>query len=402
MERDAETPYLTLNGTKLRELVDHMRWGSLGDEVEARYGFVLDAAFPNMQRFWQLFVAPLTERIEFVWGVLTLSKSGHVAFRPGIDERLEDMSSLHYSAFCHLVHAHEHLRRLDAGEALPSWLEDVYVHLVSVSDLAKEFVGLIHLLLLQAGGAPSHVLSELTLADVLERAKTWYKKEYPRLYSLFARKGNFPPVRLIDTGDLMREFLSRAKQEELWQRFNELDTGLRQLRNQIVHNIIIGKLKVGGRDYIPRPDRITQYRHSRQLRPAYSDAALRARDFVPSADQARQDLESLERTLNEVWDVVIAQLEPMLYTGDNEFLRDLYRLRFQKLDAKGVNEVENLKAYIAHHGVSTSDAYTGDYRPARGAGSADWFIDRPGKGSAPGASPLGGPRHPDMNADGDL
>ncbi len=96
-----------------------------GDGYEQKLGHFTTKDFPNCQKYWQLFVVPITKRIESYPNAL----SRDIRFRNVIDTQLQDVSSVHYSAFLNLIYAHVHLE-----VKMLSSLEDFYVHLGSACD----------------------------------------------------------------------------------------------------------------------------------------------------------------------------------------------------------------------------------------------------------------------------
>ena len=114
-------------------LLSQTSFASNGDGNEQKYARYLSETFPNCERFWQVFVVPLTGRIE--GGPEKLIPN--IRFRQSVKPALEDIASAHYSMFMHLAYAHVHLER----EAVPSFLEAIYVHLASACDLAETVLG---------------------------------------------------------------------------------------------------------------------------------------------------------------------------------------------------------------------------------------------------------------------
>src|SRR5689334_19136474 len=88
-----------------REYLNRMSFQANGDLYEQRYGHFLSEHFPNCERFWRIFIAPLTQRMNGYPNNVT----GGIGFRSPISTELEDICIAHYSLFINLAYAHLHL-----------------------------------------------------------------------------------------------------------------------------------------------------------------------------------------------------------------------------------------------------------------------------------------------------
>jgi hypothetical protein len=120
-----------------------------GDENERKYGILLSENFANCERFWKLFVVPLTNRIQGP----PVDIDDFIRFKPWTDPSLENIAIAHYSIFMNLVYAHLHL-----PHPMPSSIENFYVHLASTCDLVESFLTKSYLVLLDCRNRKTEIL----------------------------------------------------------------------------------------------------------------------------------------------------------------------------------------------------------------------------------------------------
>jgi hypothetical protein len=299
-----------------------------GDRREQEFGRLLQPSFPNCERFWRMFFIPSTQRVSRYPEYYPLA----TGFRPDMDPKVLDIAEIHYSLFCHLVYAHVHLSRVGTVQESLSWLEDFYVHLVSACDLAEALLEKSYLLLLRCRGKKSKTLELLTKEQFLALTGEWYDKYYEKVFDYYLSKGRGRPIRIPEREHLLREFVEDDLQEKaLWEKYFRLSVSLRQYRNYIVHDILIRKLIVEpGVFIIPRREALKDNRHWRDDDSATDEEKVNRGDFVKPDEQAYADLKALEEALNQLWEVLMKELEAEFYTEERETLRDLYAIAFER------------------------------------------------------------------------
>lgn len=237
-----------------------------GDSVERALGPDVCRLFPNYEKFWILHIVPLTYRV---------MDPDCIFVRAKVRPDLEDMATAHYGVLTHLAACHQQLNnRPDPDLFAVEGVYTFYSRLYSVHEAAVDAF-------LPATN------------EIIER----YSRRHLR--ADLDTKGN--------------------PKKGTWRHQTRLETnGRRGLHSDL-------------RDAFRRANK---YRHQRVHwwgiparsgkvpGPAYIDAWIRKglgelaratetrimNEFVDALPQARNDLESIERVLNEVWEMVLNEL----------------------------------------------------------------------------------------------
>jgi len=308
---------IQLDPTQLAEFLSRATFSSNGDDYERKYGHFLSKEFPNCEKFWQVFVVPLTRRMQGYPNEL----APDISVRESVDSELENIAFAHYSMFMNLVYAHLHLEA-----KLPFSLADVYVHLGAACDLMELVLERWYLLLLRCRGEESHILQKLTRTEFLRIAEEWYDDKYPGFYTHYLSKGKSPPLRLPSRASILEEYLSSSQHRKDYVRQSQ---AIREFRNVIVHDVVVGKLiDQGGRVFIPRPQVIQEYRSWRKVAAVASNTTVIQKDFAEQYTQAKEDTAMLESSINNLWETMIAQFLEELYAPGRSVLRGMFGLGF--------------------------------------------------------------------------
>jgi len=307
----------------LRKFLDQISFNSNGDGKERRYGCFTSGYFPNCEKFWRLFIVPLTKRLEGY----PEQPSDDIKHRRNISPELEDISAVHYSLFINLVYAYTQLEN-----SYLSKLEDFYVHLVSTCDLAEIFLEKCYLLLLKCRGRQSKVLQRLTHEEFIKFADKWYEEKYTAVFEHYLSSGKYASMKLPSHNLLVKEFLVEyLGQGPVWKDYQSHSRPIREFRNVVVHDIQVGGLKINGKAYIPKPKAIQEYRTWRKVF-AVKDLAVKDqdaiidRDFADPAKQLPEDLHKLESILNIIWGFIINEFKLEFYSEERKVLRNLYQI----------------------------------------------------------------------------
>lgn len=304
----------------LRKLLNQASFASNGDNYEQQFGAMVSESFPNCERFWRVFVIPLTQRIE---GYPDQLATG-IHFRQDVSPELQDISAAHYSAFMNLVYAHAHAYFQPKGL---SWIADFYVHLASACDLAEAVLEKWYLLSLRCRGEETKVLQWLGRDEFFDLVGAWYDERYPGLYDHYLSKGKSPPLRLPSRQNILEEYLGHS---ETWKEYKRHSQPIREFRNVVVHDVRVGRIVVNGEVFIPKPKAIQRYKTWREVFAVVNNQDQFGRDFVQPGLQTKDDLTRLETVLNQLWEeFLIAEFEQEFYSSERTALRELYGIEFE-------------------------------------------------------------------------
>lgn len=320
---------IQVNEKELASYLEQFSHESHGDRFEQDYGHLVRGEFPNCERFWQVFVVPLTQR-------MTSSRDDNpdwIRFRQDLENsrRLEDIAMAHYSMFFNLFCAHLH-----AGTQELYSFEDVYVRLASAYDLADAVLEEWYAVLVECGGEDSKILTRMTRRDFMEIAGDIYDKEYADIYDHYLSKGRFYRFEVPKGRYLLHEYLG---DEDWWADFEyQRNEVIRRYRNRIVHDLRIARILESGDTYwVPKPECIGKYKTWREVEDMVDDPDVRERDFAKMWDQAPSDICRVENLLNTVWDKLITDFLEEFYSPDRDALRQMFDIKF--LDASSSADV---------------------------------------------------------------
>lgn len=181
----------------LQEVISKTTFKVDGDDYEITYGNLITPRYPNCEIFWANFVVPFTKRI--IVGITNQKEK--ISPREGIHSHIKDIASFHYTMFLNLIYAYDHLINFRISS-----FEDFYIHLVCACDLAEECLSKLYLLILICNKQESKILSKMGKEVFLEMAEVWYDINYQKLYEDYLSKGKSIPIKLIDSGDILKEY----------------------------------------------------------------------------------------------------------------------------------------------------------------------------------------------------
>jgi hypothetical protein len=293
---------------------------SSGDPYELKFGHYLSERFPNYERFWRIFVVPLTRRVDGYPNELT----PNTGFRQSVAPELQDVASAHYSMFVNLVYVHQHL---ETWRPCSSSLEDSYVHLASACDLAETVLEKWYLTLLACRKQESHILQKLSRDEFLDKAREWYDENYPNFCKYYLSKGKSPPIKLLSVrANLLAEYLGDSEERKDYAKHSQ---SIRQFRNVVVHNVKVGKIAApNGKILVPKPTLVHKYRSWHQVANIANNWDAVRDEFVEPHRQSREDTEALERLINRLWERMIDDFEEEFYSDDRTSLRGMFSIEF--------------------------------------------------------------------------
>lgn len=309
---------MKINPNKLPDYLQRISYKEHGDYFEREYGHFLSNCFPNCEQFWKVFVVPFTERMN----EHPNSVAQRLNTRTGIDPKIEDLAGTNYSMFLSLVFAHFHLEN-----KTPSSIEDIYTHLGSACDLAEMVIEKWHFLYSNIQGKEIKVLQGLSRDEFLEKAGKLYDEKYHDWYQHYLQKGKSPPINLISRSDILLEYLGKKSLRR--KEYTTHSRDIRQMRNAIVHDMKVARVLVkDGVMLIPKPRVITEYRSWQKVAATANDQDKLKRDFAEQYQQAKEDIEVLERALNKIWELLINDILSEFYSIERTSLRDMFNIEF--------------------------------------------------------------------------
>lgn len=291
-----------------------------GDTFELHYGDSIIQHFPNCEKYWKNFIVPLTYRIE----PDPKDIENIIRFRPSIDLRLQNLSNIHYCTFLNLIFAYEDLesRRL-------SYLGDFYIHLGTTCDLVEAFLEKWYLLLLECRGQTTEILQGLSRDGFLHIAGKLYDKQYAKLYENYLSKGKSRPLHLPGRTNIIQECIEQYfKQPDIWKEYFNFSKTIREFRNVIAHDLQISTIISDKGTLIPKPILIQTYRTWHEVGEASKNLEKVEQDFVPARSQMRSDLENLQKIVNNLWTILLKEIESEFYSSERKQLREMYQIEF--------------------------------------------------------------------------
>ncbi|MCD6401693.1 MAG: hypothetical protein J7L73_07165 [Anaerolineales bacterium] len=289
-----------------------------GDSFERTYGQYTSKNFPNCEIFWREFVVPLTKRMDGYPDCIVRN----INLRHNIDIQLEDIANMHYSMFMNLIFTHLHLEK-----PILSSLENIYAHLGSVCDLAEMVIEKWYFLFLQCQRKETPVLQRLSRDKFLKIAGKWYDDKYPNMYKNYLARGKSPPIHIPSRGDILAEYYGKKSPSR--KVFARRSQAIRQMRNVIVHDVRIARIiDLDGNALIPKSDVINKYKSWRKVAAVKGNKEIIRTDFAEQYQQAKEDIDSLESALNNMWKKLIIDFRGEFYSEERSGLRNKFRIEF--------------------------------------------------------------------------
>jgi hypothetical protein len=332
----------------LPEFLEKFSFADYGDRYEKELSHYLTDNFPNCERFWKIFVIPFTKRMDGY-------PEKHLEtldVRQDMDTRLMDIANAHYSMFLNLVFAHVHLEK-----RILSSVENIYAHLGSVCDLAEMVIEKWYLLLLECQGQESKVFQGLSRDEFLEKAGKLYDEGYPAWYEHYLKIGKKPHIELISGSDLLTEYFGKNVNSR--KAYAAHSQSIRTMRNVIVHDVKIARIEKTGKLLIPKSKTISKYRKWYQVEAVLDDVAKVNADFQEQYQQAKDDLDTLEKNLNALWDKLLEDFVAEFYAKERAILRKMYKIELTSDAPLILDKKHTLDSAPMYPSVSGTYPYTG-------------------------------------------
>lgn len=313
---------MEINTDELQQKLSLCSYKVNGDPYEQSYGHYLESFFPNCEKVWRKLVVPMTQRIE-----LPDDKPEVIGFRQRIDPKIINLSNIHYSLSMNLFYSHIHLER-----KMESSVEDIFTHLGTSCDLAESFLENWYILLLQCQGKQSEQIQGLSEEEFITRAVDWYRQSYSTVYEYYYSKGKKYSIQVPTNHSIIEEYLAQDERKSKY--FRQSLQRVRQYRNVVVHNIIVGKIILpDGKYYLPKAEKILDYKTWDKIRQVRSSMDTISRDFSEMWDVAFEEIKRLEEALNSVWEIFLKDFDLLFYDMSNRSLRSLYDISLSTIKA---------------------------------------------------------------------
>lgn len=340
---------LKLNMEELRQYLSQSTFHVDGDYYEQQFGNSVTSLFSRCEEFWQIFVVPLTRRIEIPDGYM----KDKILFRDSLDPKLMNIAITHYSMYMHLAYAHWHYQN-----RIPSFLENIYTHLISACDLAEATIEGWYSLMLECQGKKPGALSTPTREEVISKAGILYDKYYGASYIYHNAKGHEKPLYLL-IGEKHRNLLSEYYgNDKALKRYIKFTNMLRHFRNIVVHEVKLAVIIDEKKHimYIPKLKKIDGYRTWQSVYAAKSNQEIIDRDFVEIGQLIQESIQQLEICLNTLWAKLIKDVVDEFYSTERNALRSLYEIEFSKVP--NMTYIDKSKDKVAQDSFDTPPSGT--------------------------------------------
>ena len=298
--------------SSLKSITNGFSYKSNGDFHEIQSGHLVTDLFSNSENFWKSFITPMTNRIE----PSITNHNDKIRPRLNISTDIVDLSIIHYSVFLNLVYASNCLTTKHL-----SYFENFYAHLGSVCDLAEEFVTSLYFVTLECEEKETEVLQRLSKTKYLKLAGDWYDKHYSNAFTHYLSKGKTAPFKIPGRTNILNEYFGS---EIAYKDYDKLALQIRTYRNVIVHNAQIGSRITQQGIYVPKKNRIGDYKKWHQVFAVKQDKFQR--DFIERDSQMTQDLADLKTSLNNLWVKPIQHFDRLMYSDINPILLKKYNI----------------------------------------------------------------------------
>lgn len=336
---------ITIEKTKMREALQKFLFEKDGDKFERTHYLEANTHFPNIERFWQNFVIPLTNRFSIAPG------SSRIRFREGIDPILQYISGANYSLFVHLV---------SARSAFANWsdlsLDTVYTRLASSCDVFEALAIKCHILICECSSMKSHSVEELTKEEFLSKAESYYDENYSKLKEYYLSIGKkVPPINIPTKTSILDEFLAASPDRKI---YHTTAGHIRSFRNAIVHDVRVGSLIENEKMLVPKPQSLHKYRNWFEVEHASGNPEVVARDFCEAKELCDNHITDLTKAINGLYGFILGRFIEEFYSTERAKLRDIFGIRFGENESPSTNLTPPAAMTELSHSFETKNTST--------------------------------------------
>ena len=297
--------------------------------------------FPNIEKFWKLFVCPYTSRIENAQNIFP---------RQNIHKTIKYIGAYNYTIFTNLLYAQNSLRAFrysgtffdsinsDQNEEILfftslSPIESFYNSLVSSFDLVFDLVSfLIQKIYLPYGKLDSsqydsNFLKKLPKESLIKEVEQWYDTHYSKYIERCESLGVMEPLRIFAVN---KDYHVYFKSNEDWTQFQKVLNNIKRYRNLFVHNIRIGYLYINddGKIYLPNETSITTLKNFVEMQDKIAKGESNRHDYIEAKEMMMKHfVESLE-VMNKIWEKLIDDFNDLMYEKPNPDVLKMYDIEY--------------------------------------------------------------------------
>ena len=303
----------TITKKKLIEITNIVSFENNGDSNEQKYSEIINNNFNNCEKFWKKIIVPQTNRIEN-------SQERNISKRKNISEDLKKVADIHYSIFNHFIFAHNHYAKI-----IISSFEDFYYHIGTICDLAESLMLHCFFIISDCKNIKIKKIEELSKDDFLNLAGEWYEKNYLKLYDNYFRKGKSIPLNLPSRKNILEEYFFDSKE---YVEYLKYARKIREFRNIIAHDQIIGRIKEEGNILAPNLSCIHKYRRWEDVVNVINDQKKIKRDFSEISLHMKNSMDELQNLLNQIWVILIDDFKKLIYEDENPKMLQKYNIQY--------------------------------------------------------------------------
>lgn len=248
------------------------------DPIEQVYSGEISQLFPNYGTFWQKFIGVKTHP-NFPGRIFPYGLQFPAAFgaqeRTRIERAYEETTMAHYTLFCHLAGAHFQIKQLE-----------------------------------RALGLTNPQTKQIEHWEAFEVTYLHLGITFNEAHHLWNLMATMKGTSSSSGAQLLRELLVTANNPDILRDFEQLETDIKDRRNNVTHYARGASRIYDGRIYIPL----------RQQRNVPWTTELESREWIETLPKAKADLKNVEKIINAVHEHLIDQFES--YYSANNILVD--------------------------------------------------------------------------------
>ena len=217
----------------------------------------------------------------------------------------------------------------------PSSFGNCYTHLASACDLAEDFLGCLHLLMSECQGEPRPISEPFSREKFLDYIGQWYDAGYLTAYANYHSKGKPITIRVPARQDTANAYMSN-RDSPAWDKYVKYAQLVRQYRNVIVHDHLIGNIHLPGLgDLVPKKEKIPKYRSFFAIENVQKDVTTLYKGFILVQEQMIIDFGEIQNRLNDLWNTPIKDFRTLFLAEPNPRLLQKYNLRIKEKHGHG-------------------------------------------------------------------
>jgi len=302
--------------SEIEKIIDKTSFRKSGHSREKKFGYILAKSFANFEKYWKYLIVPQTNRVDNSF--VATKERLLIDPRENVSPDLHEIGSYHYSVFLNFLFAEKALEKKQI-----SFFENFYTHLGSICESAEEFLLKVYLVLLECDDKLTTAQAEISKEKFLEVASTWYDKSYPKAYNYFLSKGKVNPMKPTVVENLLDKYFEDSVQ---WKEYKEFSKLIKTYRNVIVHNYQIAYIPKKGKHYVPKKEKIQDYKKWQAVGNTVASQPNFMNHFILREKQMKSDIKQLKIALQKLWEKPLSDMRKKLFVDKNRILLIKYNL----------------------------------------------------------------------------